>query len=118
MFQGFNPYGMMQMPNPYQPPRPALPQQQVVTVAGADSLAQIQLAPNSSMLVMDQGAPIVYLVQSDGVGKVTATAYDIAPHKDAATAQRESMDARLSALEAAVKRLEGTRNEPDAHEPV
>ena len=39
MYAGFNPYGMMQMPNPYQPPRPSLPQQQVVTVAGAESLA-------------------------------------------------------------------------------
>jgi hypothetical protein len=102
----------------YQPPRPSLPQQQVVTVAGAESLAQIQLAPNSSMLVMDQGAPVVYLVQSDGVGKVTATAYDIAPHKAKEQIERESMDARLSALEAAVKRLEVMKNEPDAHEPV
>lgn len=116
MYPAYNPYGMMQMP--YQPPRPALPQQQVATVAGADSLTQIQLAPNSSILVMDQSAPIVYLCQSDGVGKVTTTAYDISPHKDAATAQRENMDARLSALEAAVKRLEGTRNESDVHESV
>ena len=115
MYPNINPYGMMQMP--YQPPRPALPQQQIVTVAGAESLTQIQMAPNSSMLVMDQGAPIVYLCQSDGVCKVTATAYDIAPHKDKAQAERESMDARLSALEAAVKRLEGT-HEPDAHESV
>ena len=111
-------YGNFPMPWPsYQSPRPSLPQQQVVTVAGAESLAQIQLAPNSSMLVMDQGAPVVYLVQSDGVGKVTATAYDISPHKDKAQVQQESMDARLSALEQAVKRLEGT-HEPDAHEPV
>ena len=105
MYPGYNPFGMM--PNPYQPPRPALPQQQVVTVAGPDSLAQIQMAPNSSLLAMDQGAPIVYLVQTDGVGKASWTAYDIAPHKDAAAVQRESMDARLSALEEAVKRLEG-----------
>lgn len=105
MYPTYNPYGMMQMP--YQAPRPSLPQQQVVTVAGADSLAQIQLAPNSSIIVMDQTAPIVYLCQSDGVGKVTSTAYDITPHKDKAQIQQESMDARLAAVEAAVKRLEG-----------
>ena len=113
MYPNYNPYGMMQMP--FQPPRPALPQQQVITVAGADSLAQIQLAPNSSLLAMDQGAPIVYLVQTDGVGKASWTAYDIAPHKDKATVQQETMDARLSALEAAVKRLED-RNE--SHDDV
>ena len=115
MYPAFNPYGMMQVP--YQPPRPSLPQQQVVQVSGPDSLTQIQLAPNSSMLAMDQGAPVVYLIQSDGVGKVTFTAYDISPHKDAAAVQRESMDARLSALEAAVKRLEG-KHESDASESV
>lgn len=115
MFQNFNPYGMM--PMPYQAPRPALPQQQVVTVSGPDSLGQIQMGPNSSMLVMDQTAPVVYLCQSDGVGKVTATAYDISPHKDAAKIQQENMDARIAALEAAVKRLEGKHESNDA-EPV
>lgn len=115
MYQNYNPYGF---PMLFQQPRPSLPQQQVITVAGAESLAQIQLAPNSSILVMDQAAPIVYLCQSDGVGKVTSAAYDISPHKDAAAVQRETMDARLSALEQAVKRLEGSRHESDAHEPV
>ena len=91
----------------YPAPRPQLPQQQIVQVSGQDSLSQIQMAPNSSLLAMDQGAPIVYLVQTDGVGKVSWTAYDIAPHKDKAQIHQESMDARLSALEQAVKRLEG-----------
>ena len=117
MFPGFNPYGMAQMP--YQAPRPALslPQQQVVTVAGVDSISAIQMGPNSSMLVMDQNAPVVYLCQSDGVGKVTATAYDITPHKDAAKIHQETMDARIAALEAAVARLEG-KHEPDVSESV
>lgn len=105
-------------PNLWQPyQRSALPQQQIVQVSGAESLTQIQMAPNSSLLAMDQGAPIVYLVQTDGVGKASWTAYDIAPHKDKATVQQESMDARLTALEAAVARLE-EKHEPDAHEPV
>ena len=108
MFQNYNPYQGI-----FQAPRPTLPQQQVVTVSGPDSLGQIQMGPNSSMLVMDQTAPVVYLCQSDGVGKVTSTAYDITPHKDAAKLQQESMDARLSALEEAVKRLEG-KHESDA----
>lgn len=111
MYPNYNPYGIM--PMPFQPPRPALPQQQVVTVSGVESISAIQMGPNSSMLVMDQTAPVVYLCQSDGVGKVTATAYDITPHKDAAKIQQESMDARIAALEAAVKRLEGN-HESDA----
>ena len=110
MYQNYNPYQGLFGPQ-YQPPRP---QQQVVTVSGPDSIGAIQMGPNSSMLVMDQTAPIVYLCQSDGVGKVTSTAYDIAPHKDAAKLQQESMDQRIAALEAAVKRLEGKHESDDA----
>lgn len=111
-------YGNFPMPWPsYQPPRPSLPQQQVIQVSGTESLAQIQMAPNSSMLVMHQTKPIVYLGATDGAGKATWSAYDYTPHKDEAKAQQESMDARLSALEAAVARLEG-HHEPDAHESV
>ena len=105
MYPAFNPYGMMQMP--YQPPRPALPQQQVTQVSGPESLPQIQMAPNSSGIVIHQTEPIMYLGVTDGVGKATWTAYDYTPHKDKAQAQQESMDARLAAVEAAVKRLEG-----------
>ena len=110
MFQN---YGAYPMPWPtYQAPRPVLPQQQIVQVAGPDSLAQIQMAPNSSMLVMHQTDAIVYLGVTDGAGKASWTAYDYTPHKDPAQAQQESMDARLAAVEAAVKRLEG-KHEPD-----
>ena len=70
------------------------------------------MAPNSSMLVLHQTEAIIYLGATDGAGKATWTAYDYAPHKDKAQAERESMDARLAALEAAAKRLEG-RHEPD-----
>ncbi len=107
-------YGNFPMPWPqYQPTRPMLPQQQIVQVAGPDSLAQIQMAPNSSMLVMHQTEAIVYMGVTDGAGKASWTAYDYTPHKDPAQVQQESMAERLAAVEAAVKRLEGVKHEPD-----
>lgn len=116
MYTNFN-YPMMQMP--YQPPRPSLPQQQVVTVAGADSLAQIQLAPNSSLLVMDQGAPIVYLCQSDGVGKVSFTAYDIAPHKSPEQVAQANIETQLSQFSERLRKVEEAINgKPDPSDPV
>lgn len=108
----FGPYPPMPWPN-YQQPRQALPQQQIIQVSGPDSLNSLQMAPNSSLLAMHQNAPIVYLCQSDGVGKISFAAYDIAPHKDEAQKHQESMYARLAALEAAVNRLEGKHNESD-----
>ena len=103
------PYFNQPQPMPwtaYQQPRQMVPQQQIVQVSGADSLNSLQMAPNSSLLAMHQTAPIVYLCQSDGVGKITFTAYDIAPHKDEAVVLRESIDARITALEETVARME------------
>ena len=112
-------YGNFQMPwQPFQPPRPALPQQQIVQVSGPDSLQQIQMAPNSSLLVLHQTEALIYLGATDGAGKATWTAYDYAPHKDKEQAARESMDARLSALEQAGKRLEGHHESDDASDSV
>lgn len=112
MFPALN-YPGMQWQGFQQQRQQMLPQQQIVQVSGPDSLNSLQLAPNSSLLVMHQTEPIIYCCQSDGVGKITFTAYDIAPHKDEAQIHQESMDARLAALEVAVNRLEGKHNEPD-----
>ena len=54
---------------------PTLPAQQIIQVNGKASVDTIQLAPNSSVLVMDTSAPIVWMCVSDGIGKVTATPY-------------------------------------------
>lgn len=96
--------------NPYQTQRQIAPQQ-IVQVSGPESFNNIQMAPNSSMLAMHQHDAIVYLCQSDGVGKITWTAYDISPHKDEAVVLQESIDARIAALEAAVTRLEEKKHE-------
>ena len=81
-----------------------LPAQQIIQVSGKQSVETMQLAPNSSVLVMDTTAPIVWMCVSDGVGRVTATPYDIAVHHDAPAP--DSVEARLDALEANIKRME------------
>lgn len=99
----YNPYASFQYPG-FQPmPQP----RQVEQVNGKESLDKIQLAPNSSVLVMDTTAPIVWLRVSDSAGNVTNTAYDITPHKDAPTHDMAGIEERLAALEAAVKKLTG-----------
>lgn len=93
--------------------RPTLPQQQVIQVNGKASVDTIQLAPNSSILVMDTSAPIVWLCVSDGVGRVTATPYDITIHEEK-NPETTNIEQRLTALEAAIAEIKEARHEkPD-----
>ena len=116
----FNPYtgfsGSSQGPYQYggfQPiaPQPQLQQEQVTQVNGRASVEQIQLAPNSSKLVMDTTAPIVWLCVSDGVGRVTATPYDITEHKDAPPVDVAGIEQRLATVEAYIaQQMEAANN--------
>ena len=104
---------------PQQPTQQAnvLPAQQVIQVAGRQSIDTLQMSPNSSVLIMDTSAPIVWLCVSDGLGKVTATAYDITIHQDSPPFDiagfAESVEGRLKELESKVLK-EADKHEPDA----
>ena len=97
-----------------------LPAQQVIQVAGRQSIDTLQMSPNSSVLIMDTSAPIVWLCVSDGLGKVTATAYDITIHQDVPPFDiagfAESVEGRLKELENKILTKEGKRDDeqPDA----
>lgn len=116
----FNPYtgfsGGAQSPYQYSGFQPIAPQQplqqeQVTQVNGRASVEQIQLAPNSSKLVMDTTAPIVWLCVSDGVGRVTATPYDITEHKDAPPVDVAGIEQRLATVEAYIaQQMEAANN--------
>lgn len=93
-YTAFNPYAMAQ-----HTPTPALQPQQIIQVNGKASVDTIQLAPNSSLLAMDTTAPIVWMCVSDGVGKVSATAYDITVHKDKPPIDVEDIEQRISRVE-------------------
>lgn len=122
----YNPYGQYNAYNPYQygqqvynafqqpQQNNTLPQQQVIQVNGKASVDTIQLAPNSSILVMDTSAPMVWLCVSDGVGKVTATPYDITEHKETPPIDTASLEQRITAVENFINKLmESASNEPN-----
>lgn len=98
--------------NPYFPQQQQiLPQQQVLRANGKASVDSIRLAPNSSVLVLDNNDPIVWMCISDGLGNVTATPYDIIPHKDAEQERSEGLAAALSSLQDRISKLEALINE-------
>lgn len=52
-----------------------LPQQNVIQVYGINSARQLNLAPNSSLFVLDYDDEHVYAVFSDGAGTVSVKPY-------------------------------------------
>ena len=74
-------------------------QQEVVKVNGKNGVDAFQLAPNSSALLLDTTASIVWLVQTDGAGYKTSTAYDITPHVSEEETQFKTLEERISKLE-------------------
>lgn len=105
-----NLYGPRQ--HPTQPN--VLPPQQVIQVDGRASIDTLQMSPNSSILIMDKSQPIVWLCVSDGLGKVTASAYDIMPHQDTPPVDVNALEQRISALETMLTALtEVTSDESD-----
>lgn len=115
-FSGMNPYNpamfgapMGQM-NQIQQPQP--PQQQVVRVNGQPGADAYRMAPNSSVLLLDESAPIVWLKTTDGAGYATLTPYQITPY------QPENPQDIYKSLEARIQRLEGMINaKSDIAEP-
>ena len=94
-----------------------LPPQQVLQANGKASVDSIRLSPNSSVFVMDTTAPIIWLCISDGVGRVTATPYDITEHKDLPPVDLSGLEQRLAAVEASIRQIreaKQTNGKPDA----
>lgn len=86
------------------------PKYDVIHVNGQNGAQALQMAPNSSAIVMDDTAPLVWLCQTDGAGYKTVRAFDISPHQD-------SQPVDVGSLEARIQRLEEIVNDKSA-EPI
>lgn len=80
---------------------------QIVQVAGKPSVDMIRLEPYKGLLALDTTAPLLWVCTADGVGHVTATAFDISPHKEAAESPTGSqiLEQRITSLEETIKEL-------------
>ena len=92
-----------------------LPAQQVIQVNGKASVDALRMAPNSSVLVMDTTAPLVWLCTTDGIGSLTATPYEITLHIE--EKPEAALEKRLAALEQKIMEvLNGKPNDGVTHE--
>lgn len=96
----YNPYQY----NPYQFQPSAVPQppqmaQQVVRVNGEGGARMLSLAPNSSALVLDETAPLVWLIVTDGAGYKTVSPYAISEYKTESGPTLQDLADRIKRLE-------------------
>ena len=83
-----------------------LPPQQILQANGKTSIDAIRMSPNSSVLIADTTAPIVWKCVSDGLGNVTAEAFDISHHKTDEEVEKETTTNLLNDISERLKRLE------------
>ena len=88
-----------------------LPAQQILQANGKSSIDNIRLAPNSSVLIADTTAPIVWKCVSDGRGNVTSEPFDIVPHKSEEAKNNENIMAILTEMNNRITKLEEANNE-------
>jgi hypothetical protein len=80
--------------------QPQTAQTKVIEVTGRAGAEAYQLGPDSSILLLDNTAPIVWLVKTDGAGYKSLSAYDITPHEEKAPVdQYKSLEELITKLE-------------------
>ena len=103
-----NPYNFVpqvQMPAPHM---------EVIRVSGEKGADAFQMGANSSVLLLDETAPIVWFVQTDGAGYKTKTPYDISIHTPEPSPEMKTMDERFASIDRRLKAIEEAMlDEPD-----
>lgn len=78
-------------------------QTKVVEVTGRAGAEAFQMAPESSILLLDNTAPIVWLAKTDGAGYKSLKPYDIKEHEEAKPVDHlKELEDRIAKLEEAV----------------
>ena len=91
--------------------QPQIAQQKVTEVTGKPGVDALQLGADSSVLVLDNTAPIVWLVKTDGAGYKTSIPYDIKPHEEEKPIDHyKALEERIAKLEETVNAKSNTSN--------
>lgn len=91
--------------------QPLKPKREVVRVNGKPGVDAYQLGPNESDLLLDNTAPLVWLVQTDGAGYKSSIPYDIKPHEEKPAEDRyKVLEDRITKLEEAINGKSNTTN--------
>lgn len=81
---------------------PSYNRQDIIRVNGRAGAETFQMMPNSSVLLLDETAPIVWLAQTDGAGYKTLSPYSITPYEPEKPVDVNELVARIERLERTV----------------
>ena len=103
--------------NPYQTyVNSFMPQrQEVVRVNGRNGANAYQMAPNSSILLLDETAPVIWLKTTDGASYPTITGYTITPLVEEQQVNNNNyaeLESRIAKLEEVIKNNEKSNVKP------
>ena len=82
------------------------PRYEVIKVNGEAGARNFRMGPNSNALLLDETAPIIWYVQTDGTGYLTVTPFDITPHQVQAPINLNDLSERVSKLEEAIANVQ------------
>ena len=102
-----NPYMNLYQSQNQNQPAPS----QIVRVSGEPGARAYQMPANSSVLLLDEQQPVVWLKQTDGAGYPTLTPYKIEPYSAPQQPDYESIIKRIERLEGLINESDITRNE-------
>lgn len=88
-----------QMYDPYRARLESMQRAEIVRVNGEGGAMAYGLPPNSSALLLDENAPLVWLVQTDGAGYKTTRAYKIEPYQAECQTDTKTLEERIKRLE-------------------
>ena len=97
--------------------QPYAQRSEVVKVNGRNGADAYQLAPNSSILLLDEREPIIWLKTTDGAGYATVNPYSITPYQPEPPIDIKSLEERIARLEGRLNEqsdITGTRRGTDA----
>lgn len=83
---------------------------EIIKVNGENGARAFNLPPNSSILLLDETQPIVWLAQADGAGYKTVTPYTITPFQAEPPVDTKSLEQRVARLEELLNGKSDTSN--------
>ena len=94
---------------PYPTFQPMPQKHEVIKVNGRGGAETFQMMPNSSVLLLDETAPLVWLKTTDGAGYPTITPYKIEPYQLEPEVNVKSLEERIKRIE---ERLSNGKSNP------
>lgn len=76
-----------------------LPIYHIIKVHGEEGARSFRMGPNSDTILADETGSMIWVVQTDGAGYLTATPYDVTPHQIKQPINVEDLADRLARLE-------------------